>query len=87
MPHTIVSSSADIVASGVEEVTGRPATRCRPEDRLVEDLKVDSLDFVRIVQVIEDLSGIRLDDDRVAGAKTLADLTAAVNEARGGAAA
>lgn len=83
MPLTHVPPSAEIVASGVEEVTGRPAGQCRPEDRLVEDLKVDSLDFVRLVQVIEESCGIRLEDDRVAGAKTLADLTAAVDEARG----
>jgi len=50
----------------------------RPEMRLVEDLRLDSLSRLTLAIEIEDHFRIRLDDEDESGIETVADLVAAI---------
>lgn len=65
-----------IVKAAIHEVTGLPQHRIGSDRALVEDIGLDSLDFVRVVQLVEESAGMRLDDATVAGAVTVDDLAA-----------
>ena len=58
-----------------------------PESRLVEDLGIDSLDLVSIVLTAQEHYGVPIDEDEVAGLRTMADLVLYVDRRRGAAAA
>ena len=63
-----------IVVAAISDVTGLPPLRIAPDRKLVEDLGLDSLDFLRVVQLVEEHADIRLDDATVAGVVTVDDL-------------
>jgi acyl carrier protein len=58
------------------------AARVTPDMRLVQDLRAESLDFVQIAGAIERALGVVVSDDALFEVETVADLTAAVAEAR-----
>ena len=57
------------------------------DSRLVEDLGIDSLDLVSIVLTAQEDYGVPIDEDEVAGLRTMADLVLYVDRRRGAAAA
>lgn len=57
------------------------------DSRLVEDLGIDSLDLVSIVLTAQEDYGVPIDEDEVAGLRTMADLVLYVDRRRGVAAA
>jgi acyl carrier protein len=57
------------------------------ESRLVEDLGIDSLDLVSIVLTAQESYGVPIDEDEVAGLRTMTDLILYVDRRRGAAAA
>jgi acyl carrier protein len=57
------------------------------DTRLVEDLGIDSLDLVSIVLTAQENYGVPIDEDEVAGLRTMADLVLYVERRRGAAAA
>ncbi|MDN2582456.1 acyl carrier protein [Aquibium sp. ELW1220] len=63
-----------IVVAAIHDVTGLPPLRIAPDRKLVEDLGLDPLDFLRVVQLVEEHADIRLDDTTVAGVVTVDDL-------------
>lgn len=50
----------------------------RPEDRIVEDLKVDSLDKLMIIHDIEDEFNITVQDEEISQLKLVQDIIDAV---------
>jgi acyl carrier protein len=50
----------------------------RPEDRIVEDLGVDSLDKLMIIQDIEDEYNITVEDDELKNIKVVQDILDAI---------
>ena len=50
----------------------------RPEDRIVEDLKVDSLDKLMIIHDIEDEFNITVEEDELRNLKLVQDIIDAV---------
>ncbi len=61
---------------------GRPLEALRPELRFADDLGVDSLDFVRLVMVVEEATDLRLDDKAAAAARDIGALLALVQRTR-----
>jgi acyl carrier protein len=50
----------------------------RPEDRIVEDLRIDSLDKLMIITDIEDEYSITVEDEDFEGVRTVQDIIDAV---------
>jgi long-chain acyl-CoA synthetase len=73
-------TSAEAVPGGdallklIVEITGESLPHTNAELRLSEDLHLDSLGRVQLQTMMEQRLGIELDDDAIAGAKTLGDL-------------
>ena len=67
--------SDDTVLAALAAELDRPAAELVPAARLA-DLGVDSLDFVRLVQAVEEAAGVRLDDKEAAAVETVGDLLA-----------
>ena len=73
-------TSADAVPGGdallklIAEITGESPRHADGELRLSEDLHLDSLGRVQLQTMMEQRLGIELDDDAIAGVKTLGDL-------------
>ncbi len=76
----------DDIAAIFEQVLGHPVQITNQTD-IVEDLGMDSLGVMNFVMAIEDSYDISIPLDRTAQIRTVADLIAAVNDLRGGAAA
>ena len=55
------------IAHAIEDATlGRvPAATIKPTDRIIADLKLDSLDYATVMLGCERWSGIKLDENRV----------------------
>lgn len=51
----------------------------RPQDRIVEDLKIDSLDKLMIVHDLEDEFGIEVKDDELRGLRIVQDIIDAIS--------
>ncbi|MBO4488191.1 MAG: acyl carrier protein [Bacteroidales bacterium] len=47
------------------------AEKIKPEARLKEDLEIDSLDFVDIVVIVDDLFGFKIKPEEMKSVKTL----------------
>jgi acyl carrier protein len=77
------ATEAAVLAALAEEL-GRPPASLTPDLGFAEDLGVDSLDFVRVVQAVEEASGLTLDDKEAAAARTVGALLALVRRTRDG---
>ena len=71
------------VRAAIEEVAGPAAAALPPHSRLAEEMGIDSLDFVRLVQVIEERLALQLDDADLAPVRDLSGLLAVVAAAAG----
>ncbi len=74
------------VRAAAATVACRPAAGIAPQDRILEDLGIDSLDFVLLVRVVEQECGCPepLDDSTAAEARTVGDLVDLVTAAQSG---
>ena len=70
-----------MVAAALEETGFHAGGALAAEARLDEDLGVDSLDFVAVVQAIEERLGEVIEDEALAGVRSVGDLAARVAEA------
>jgi acyl carrier protein len=77
------TSAAEAVLASIEELTGTAAGAIAMHQDLTDDLGIDSLELVRLIQIMEDRTGIRLDDSVAAKAKTVSDLVALLEAASG----
>lgn len=71
-------TTAQRVAAQIAEIACINQSDIRPEDQLLADLNLDSLDTVELAMAIEDEFGIELRDAHIEGARTVADLIAIV---------
>ena len=62
------------VAGMIAEQLGIDAAGIKPESRLVEDLKADSLNVVAMVMEMESQYGIQIPDEDLTKLKTVADV-------------
>ena len=62
------------VAGMIAEQLGIDAAGIKPESRLVEDLKADSLDVVAMVMEMESQYGIQIPDEDLTKLNTVADV-------------
>ena len=60
----------------IVETLGCDAEQVTPTAALTEDLGADSLASVELVMALEEASGITIDDEDVAGLKTVGDIVA-----------
>lgn len=68
------SSRADALFASIAEVTGEAAGEGGDDLRLTEDLHLDSLGRVQLQSLLEQSSGVELDDAALASAETVGDL-------------
>jgi acyl carrier protein len=64
------------VLDAIQEVAGSGERPLAPDLLLEEDLGIDSLDFVRLIQVVEERLDIVINDEEAAAARTVGDLVA-----------
>jgi acyl carrier protein len=69
------------VQAAVGEIAGRDRGLILPTQELEKDLGIDSLEFVRLVQIVEDDTGALLKDEDLAGVVTVGDLIRQVEAA------
>ena len=62
------------VLAVTRELAGRLVEPIGPESRFSEDLAIDSLEFVQMVQILEDELDLAVPDALVSRAETIADL-------------
>jgi acyl carrier protein len=62
----------------VATMTGSEGRELAPSLRLKEDLGIDSLEFVELIQLIEQKLGILVSDDAVASVRDVGSLVGAV---------
>lgn len=71
-------ASASVVPQLIARVTGSDATEIQAGDRLVEDLRMDSLEIADLFVTIEEVTGLVVTADALAGARTVGELEDAV---------
>jgi acyl carrier protein len=76
---------AEAIAEVVERVSGVPAAQVAPESAFADDLGMDSLTLMDVVVGVEDRFGVRINDDDIAGLRTVADAVDYIEAARVGA--
>jgi long-chain acyl-CoA synthetase len=67
---------SDPLLALIAEVTGEPPAKGDANLRLSEDLHLDSLGRVQLASALEQRTGVELQDDEIAGLKTLGELGA-----------
>ena len=68
------------IAAMIADQLGIDASTIRPESRLIEDLKADSLDVVAMVMEMETEFGIEIPDEDLTKLKTVADAMCYIEE-------
>jgi acyl carrier protein len=58
----------------------RSEEQVNPEARLIEDLKADSLDFVELLQRLEEEFHVNVDEQRASTCRTVRDVVSYVRE-------
>ena len=58
----------------IVETLGCDAEQVTPEATLAEDLGADSLASVELVMALEEATGVSIEDDALAGLKTVGDI-------------
>jgi acyl carrier protein len=64
------------IATTVESVAGLDSARVTTGKSFTDDLDIDSLSMVEITVQLEDIFGMKIPDDQVAGLRTVSDLAA-----------
>lgn len=67
------------VARILRDAVGVDAELIRPEARLVEDLKIDSLDRIELVFELESAFGIQIPDQAIAQVQTVQDIVSRID--------
>jgi long-chain acyl-CoA synthetase len=80
---TPVAEGADFLINMIAEVTGEYVTGANDRFRLSEDLHLDSLGRVQLQSALEQKFGLEVEDEVIAGAETLADLRALLEQKEG----
>ena len=62
------------IAETIAEQLSLNAADIKPEDRLVEDLKADSLDIVALIMELESANDIEIPDEDLLKLKTVGDI-------------
>ena len=62
------------------DTLGCDETKISMEAVLADDLKIDSLDAVELVMVIEEKYGIKIPDEELSNMKTVADVVYAIEK-------
>jgi long-chain acyl-CoA synthetase len=78
-----LDASVDPITVIVAGLANRDAASIKPTDRLSADLDLDSLQRVELLGVIEEETGIFVDDDALQADTTVGELVAMVEAARG----
>ena len=68
------------IAAMIADQLGIDASTIRPESRLIEDLKAESLDVVAMVMEMETEFGIEIPDEDLTKLKTVADAMRYIEE-------
>ena len=68
------------IAAMIADQLGIDKAQIKPESRLVEDLKADSLDVVAMVMEMETEFGIEIPDEDLTKLKTVADAMRYIEE-------
>ncbi|MGI5883788.1 MAG: acyl carrier protein [Candidatus Spyradocola sp.] len=68
------------IAAMIADQLGIDASTIRPESRLIEDLKADSLDIVAMVMEMETQYGVEIPDEDLTKLKTVADAMRYIQE-------
>lgn len=66
------------VMAAIRESVGADFGPIERSQSLSDDLRLDSLEFVALIQAVEDKLGIRLDEQEAAASATVGDLVALV---------
>jgi acyl carrier protein len=74
MSTTEQQHNLSLLASLVQNVAGVPETDVRPDRVLIDDLGLDSLALVAVVFAIEESTGTAIDEEHLAGVRTVQDL-------------
>lgn len=72
----------DKVAKMIAEQLNIPVSEVTGDKEVVKDLGADSLDIVELVMTLEDETGIKIDEDKASGIKTVNDIVALIDEAK-----
>lgn len=70
----LLPASAGLVEKCLAQTANLPISRITPEKKLVEDLKMDSLERVELVALIEEETGVILDEAEIGPATTVAHI-------------
>jgi long-chain acyl-CoA synthetase len=70
----LIPASAGFVERSIAKITGKPTSGISPEKKLVEDLKMDSLDRVELVALIEEETGVIIDESEIGPGTTVSDI-------------
>jgi acyl carrier protein len=73
--------NAAAVLGAIQEVAGTGERPVTPDLLLEEDLGIDSLDFVRLIQLVEERLDIVIDDEAAAPVRTVGELVALADAA------
>ena len=68
-----------LVAKVIAEQLGIKAEEVKPTCKLIDDLKVDALDYIEVVMALEETLGISIPDEEMDKLITVEDLTAYAN--------
>lgn len=78
--HDAAGDGMDAVARTIAEVTGEVPVSSGGNERLSEDMHLDSLGRVQLQSLIEQRLGVELDDAEFAAAETMSDLRSMIEE-------
>ncbi len=69
-----------VSVEAIQELVGRQLGRrgVKPDDHLVADLGVESIDILNLVRAVEAKFQVSISDDEIAGLQTVRDLHAVV---------
>ena len=70
MYETVLKKLKDIMAEELD----LSIDEIKPESNLVNDLDVNSLEFMNVIMVVEDVFGVFLDENRLRSLKTVDDV-------------
>ena len=73
-------TTSDRIKQILTKRIGMPADAISAEAKLVDDLSVDSLDFVELIMAAEQEFDIAISEERFQGVKTVADIVALVDQ-------
>ena len=70
----------DVVKEVIIDILSCPAESITPTADIFEDLGIDSLDAVELTLAVEEKTGISIDQDAMAGLRTVADIVKYLEE-------